>query len=101
MTRSKSIKNIKKYFINNKNFYGRKKNCLKLAKQYYIRSLCKKYISIKKKKRLISKNKIILINFFSRLYFGLSYSKFFYILKLNNCKLNKNIILFLLLKIIV
>ncbi|BAF35121.1 ribosomal protein L20 [Candidatus Carsonella ruddii PV] len=101
MTRSKPNKNTKKYLKHNKGFYGRKKNCLKLAKQYYIKSLFKKYIDKKNKKRLILKKKIALINFFSRIYFGLSYSKFVYILKINNCKLNKNIILFLLLKTIV
>lgn len=102
MTRSRnSFSKIKKKYLNyTKSFSGRKKNCFKLSKQYYIRSLNKSYFGKKTKKRFFLSKKIIIINYISRLYFGLSYNKLIFLLKINNCNLNKLNLIHILLKLI-
>ncbi|XZR52911.1 MAG: 50S ribosomal protein L20 [Candidatus Carsonella ruddii] len=102
MTRSKKklqIKKRKKILYFTKGYIGRKKNCFKLSKQYYLKSLYKKYISKKIKKRIFNKKKNILINIIFRIYFGLSYNKIIFLLKKNYCIINKLKIIFLLLKL--
>ncbi|MBY0585402.1 mitochondrial large ribosomal subunit protein bL20m [Candidatus Carsonella ruddii] len=103
MTRSSKslqIKKRKKYLNYTKGFLGRKKNCFKLSKQYFIKSLCKNYKDKKLKKRIFSKKKIIIINYIFRIYFGFSYNKIIFLLKKNYCKINKLKIIFLLIKLI-
>ncbi|MGK2931068.1 MAG: 50S ribosomal protein L20 [Candidatus Carsonella ruddii] len=103
MTRSISslqIKKRKKYLKFTKSFKGRKNNCYKLSKQYFLKSLNKKYCSQKNKKRLFSFKKNKIINFIFRLYFGFSYNKLIFILKKNYCEINKLKIIFLLIKLI-
>ncbi|AFP83765.1 ribosomal protein L20 [Candidatus Carsonella ruddii CS isolate Thao2000] len=101
MTRStKNIKTKKKfYFKFSKKFIGRK-NCYKLSKQYSIKSLNYKFIDKKKKINILKKKKNSLINFLLRIYYGINYSNFVFILKNNNCKINKLKILIILLKLI-
>lgn len=97
--KSLQIKKRKKYLNYTKGFFGKKKNCFKLSKQYYIKSLCKNYIGKKIKKRFFSIKKIIIINFIFRLYFGFSYNKLVFLLKKNYCNINKIKIIFLLIKL--
>ncbi|WP_432790391.1 50S ribosomal protein L20 [Candidatus Carsonella ruddii] len=97
-SKSLQIKKRKKYTNFTKGFFGRKKNCFKLSKQYYLKSLNKRYISIKNKKRIFSEKKNILINFIFRIYYGISYNKLFFFLKSNYCKINKLKIIYILLK---
>ncbi|WMC20368.1 MAG: 50S ribosomal protein L20 [Candidatus Carsonella ruddii] len=100
MTRSKKklqIKKRKKILFFTKGYIGRKKNCFKISKQYFLKSLYKKYIDKKKKKRIFSIKKNILINLIFRIYFGLSYNKIIFLLKKNYCIINKLKIIFLLL----
>ncbi|BCG49325.1 50S ribosomal protein L20 [Candidatus Carsonella ruddii] len=99
-SKSLQIKKRKKYTSFTKGFFGRKNNCFKLSKQYYLRSLNKRYINTKTKKRIFSKKKNILINFIFRIYYGFSYNKLLFILKNNYCKINKLKIIYILLKTI-
>ncbi|WP_433928043.1 50S ribosomal protein L20 [Candidatus Carsonella ruddii] len=98
--KSLQIHKRKKYLKYTKSFIGRKNNCFKLSKQYFIKSLCKNYISKKNKKRIYSIKKNIIINFIFRIYFGFSYNKLIFLLKKNYCKINKLKIIFLLIKLI-
>ncbi|AFP83956.1 50S ribosomal protein L20 [Candidatus Carsonella ruddii] len=104
MTRSSKslqIKKRKKILFYTKTYLGRKKNCFKLSKQYFIKSLEKKYKNIKIKKRILNKKKTTIINILFRIYFGISYNKVICLLKKNYCIINKLKIIFLLLKLII
>ncbi|BFI90923.1 50S ribosomal protein L20 [Candidatus Carsonella ruddii] len=104
MTRSKKklqIKKRKKILNFTKGYIGRKKNCFKSSKQYYLRSLYKRYISQKLKKIFFNKKKNVLLNVMFRTYFGLSYNKIMFLLKKNYCIINKLKIILLLLETII
>ncbi|WGH26049.1 MAG: 50S ribosomal protein L20 [Candidatus Shikimatogenerans bostrichidophilus] len=98
MPRSRNIinskKRKKKYLKLAKGFFGSKKKCYTIAKNSVEKSWKNSYIGRKNKKRFYRKLWIQRINAFVRNY-GMTYSKFIFLLKKNKINLNRKVLSFL------
>ncbi|WGH25323.1 MAG: 50S ribosomal protein L20 [Candidatus Shikimatogenerans bostrichidophilus] len=96
MPRSKNIvaskRRRKKILKHVKGCYGAKRRSYTIAKNTLEKSLLNSYIGRKKKKRDYRRLWILRINAYVRKFSKISYSKFIYLLKKKNNKLNRKVI---------